>query len=106
MASDITVIFGNSLTRVCTMRVVVGFTLLWYSDHSPLRRSCGDSTTQICEELSRRGLLVARNFFRRALRNDAAAGRSTLGPEIDHVVRRFDHVEVVLDDDDRVALVD
>jgi len=37
-------------------------------------------------------VLVARNLFRRALRNDAAAGRSALGPEIDHVVRCADHI--------------
>ena len=42
----------------------------------------------------------------RALGDHRAALVAALGPEVDDPVRRLDHVEVVLDDDDRVALVD
>src|SRR2546428_775617 len=47
----------------------------------------------------------ARHRLRRALGDDLAARFPTLGAEIDHVVRGLDHVEVVLDDDDRVPRV-
>ena len=38
--------------------------------------------------------------------DDPAAAGAAFGPEVDDVVGRLDDVEVVLDDDDRVALVD
>src|SRR5262249_54081498 len=37
--------------------------------------------------------------------NHPAAGIASLRPEIDQVVRTPDHVEIVFDDDDRVALI-
>ena len=42
----------------------------------------------------------------RALRDDQAAAGAALGAHVDDPVGRLDDVEVVLDDDDRVALVD
>ena len=43
---------------------------------------------------------------RRALRDDPAAARAAFGTEVDEPVGFGDHVEVVLDDDDRVAGID
>ena len=42
----------------------------------------------------------------RALGDDLTAAEATLGPDVDDPVGVLDDVEVVLDDDDRVALVD
>src|SRR5438132_1685374 len=61
---------------------------------------------QAGQEPAGRRLFVAGHFFRRTVGDNAAACRAALGPEIDHVVGRLDHVEIVLDDDDRVALID
>src|SRR5438309_11992417 len=47
----------------------------------------------------------ARDRLRRSFGDDLAARFPALGTEIDHVVRGLDHVEVVLDDDDRVSRV-
>ena len=44
--------------------------------------------------------------FRRAGRDDAAAAIAAFGTEVDDPVGGLDHVEVVLDHDDRVAVVD
>src|SRR5450432_1189555 len=41
----------------------------------------------------------------RALRDDAPAAVAALGAQVDHPVRGLDDIEVVLDDDDRVAVV-
>ena len=46
------------------------------------------------------------DLFRCARRDDPPAAGSALRSQIDHVVGRLDHVEIVLDDDDRVALID
>ena len=46
-----------------------------------------------------------RDVLRRSLRDDPAAAVAALGPEVDDPVGRPDDVEVVLDDDDRVALL-
>ena len=86
-------------------------------------QSCGDLTTaaqpaadrigrpllvrkQVRQEPAGRRLLVRGHLFGRARGDDPAAAGAPFGPEVDHVVGRLDHVEVVLDDDDRVALVD
>src|SRR5580698_2728350 len=58
------------------------------------------------EELSRVGLRVARDLFGRAGRDDLAALVATLGTEIDEPVGRLDHVEIMLDDDERRAGVE
>ena len=44
--------------------------------------------------------------LRRARGDDLAAAVAALGPEVDDPVGRLDDLEIVLDDDDRVALVD
>src|SRR5262245_51738594 len=46
------------------------------------------------------------HLFRRSRGYHATSGLATLGTEIDQVVRRLDDVEVVLDDDHRVAAID
>ena len=46
------------------------------------------------------------DFCRRAHRDDLAAFVAAFGAEIDDVVGAFDDFQIVLDDDDRVALVD
>jgi hypothetical protein len=40
-------------------------------------------------------------FFRRAFSDDPAATRTAFRPKVNNPVRRFDDIEVVLDDDDR-----
>src|SRR6202034_89210 len=49
------------------------------------------------------GLFCAGDQFRRALRDDAAAAFSAFGAEVDDPIRLLDHVEVVLDDEHRIA---
>ena len=49
---------------------------------------------------------VCGDLLGRALGDDPAAAVPALGPEVDDPVRRLDHVEVVLDHEDRVAGVD
>ena len=44
-----------------------------------------------------------RDFDRRASCNDAAAGVATAGAEVDNPVRRGDGIQIVLDQDHRVA---
>ena len=46
-----------------------------------------------------------RHLFRRALGDHHSAACTTLGPHVDHPVGALDDIEVVLDDDHRVALV-
>src|SRR5208283_2344395 len=48
---------------------------------------------------------TAGHCLRRPLRDDAAASISALRAEVNDPVRRFDYIEVVLDDDERVARV-
>ena len=47
--------------------------------------------------------LVARDLFGRARRDDGAAAIAALGAEIDEIVGRLDHVEIVLDHENGVA---
>ena len=49
---------------------------------------------------------LARHILRRPLRDDLAAAHAAVRPEVEHPVRRLDHVEVVLDHHHAVALVD
>ena len=51
-------------------------------------------------------VLERRDVLGRALGDDPAAAAAALGAEVDDPVGALDDVEVVLDDDDRVALVD
>ena len=46
------------------------------------------------------------DHFRRALRDDAATAVATFRPHIDHPVRCHDDVQVVLDDEQRAAILD
>ena len=48
---------------------------------------------------------VLRDVFGPALGDDAPAAVAAFGAEVDHPVGGLDHVEVVLDDDDRVAVI-
>src|SRR5204863_10146655 len=54
------------------------------------------------------GVAVARlcHHFGRPLDDHHATSIASLGPQVDDPVGGLDHVEVVLDDDDRVSLVD
>ena len=58
------------------------------------------------QKLSGVGFLDFCNFLRRAARDDRAAAVSALRTEVDDMVRAFDHVEIVFDDDHGVAPVD
>src|SRR5918995_6228799 len=50
--------------------------------------------------------LAARDVLWRAGHDDLAAGVTPFGPEIDDVVRGFNHVHMVLDENHSVACVD
>ena len=43
------------------------------------------------------------DFFRRAFRHDFSAAGTAFRAEVNDPVRRFDHVQIVLDDEQRVA---
>src|SRR5713226_3614561 len=58
------------------------------------------------KEPSCEGFSASRDSFRSPHRNDPAAAGAALGAEVDHVIGRFDDVQIVLDDDDRIALLD
>src|SRR5271170_3311813 len=55
------------------------------------------------ENLSGVGFFHARHLFGRALRNDAAALFAAFGAQINDPVGLFDDVEIMLDDQDRIA---
>ena len=48
---------------------------------------------------------VCRNDFRRSAGHNSSTAAAALRTEIDHEIRAPYYIEVVLDDDDRVALV-
>ena len=50
--------------------------------------------------------LLARHVFRRAGHDDFAAAIAAFGPQVDDPVGGLDDFEIVLDHDDRIALVD
>ena len=58
------------------------------------------------EELTRVAALALRHLVRRARDDDLPAGRPALGTYIYNMVGDLDDVEVVFDDDDRIAAVD
>src|SRR5262249_55960029 len=62
-----------------------------------------DDAEQRREELPGVRSFCAGDRFGCPFGDDAAAGASALGTEVDDVVGAFDDIEVVLDDDDRVA---
>ena len=51
----------------------------------------------------RRGDL--RHRFRRALRDDAPAAISAVGSEVNQIIGAFDDIEIVFDDDQRMAAI-
>ena len=51
------------------------------------------------------GCIQGRHRLRGTLGNHVAAAGTALGPQVDDPVRGLDHVEIVLDDDHRIALV-
>src|SRR5581483_5609753 len=60
----------------------------------------------VAEEATRPALLDVGDLLGRADGDDLAARLAALRAEVDDPVRLLDHVEVVLDDDHRVAAVD
>ena len=62
--------------------------------------------SDVLEELAGIAPLLAHAVFGRAGEDDLAAAIAAFGPEVDDPVGGLDDFEIVLDDDDRVALVD
>ena len=77
---------------------------------SRLRRLIGRSVRAVKHCAQRPGpcanRVVCGDFFGRAGGDDPAAAVAAFGPEVDDPVGRLDHVQVVLDDQHRVAGVD
>ena len=46
------------------------------------------------------------DLFGRPARDDLAASDPASGAKVEHIIRRLDDIEIVLDDDDTIALVD
>ena len=65
----------------------------------------GTGCEQALEKPRRVAAGVPRDFVGRALGDQLATAGTGLGPEVDDPVGRLDHLEVVLDDDHRVAQV-
>src|SRR5215467_9289630 len=96
---------------------------MWLPYHNSHEATCGDSTTAelsdgrrsdelaafsrqyVGQKPARRRLFVAGHLFGRARCDNSPTGAPALRTQIDYVIGRLDHVEVVLDHDDRVALV-
>jgi hypothetical protein len=57
------------------------------------------------QELSSMRSRSGRDFLRGSFRNHLASAITTFRPEIDHIVGGLDDVEVMLDDDNRVAVI-
>src|SRR5688500_14204852 len=92
----------TSIAMRCTTRPAAG----------ELMRSCAPATARGRRRFQRLGKEAAgvrlrhrREVLGRALRDDLAAAVAALGAEVDHPVGGLDHVEVVLDHHDRVAVV-
>ena len=49
--------------------------------------------------------LCGHNLFRGAVSDDMTAARASLWPQIDQVVRVFENVEIMLDHENRIALI-
>src|SRR5690242_8304026 len=74
-----------------------------------LRRSDRDSTLRIqifLQKLSRERLLAGGDSFGRAADDEFAPFVASLGPQVDHIVGHLDHIEIVLNYNDRVPVVD
>src|SRR5208283_4746488 len=71
-----------------------------------LRRGCNVEVQKACKSLARIRFFTARNVFGSSLCHDAAATLTTFRSEIDNPVGLFDDIEIVLDDQDRIAEID
>ena len=54
------------------------------------------------QKMARVTLRTFGDELRRTFRNDLSAAAAAFRAEIDHPIRRLDHVEIMLDDDQRV----
>src|SRR5262245_3139620 len=66
----------------------------------------GSAREKLRQEPASVGGLGGRDLLGRALCDHATAGFAPLRAEIDDPIRTLDHVEIVLDDHDRIALID
>src|SRR6476469_10967661 len=71
----------------------------------PLFRGLVERAQGLGQELTSPGMRHACEILWCALRDDLSAAMAAFGAEIDHPVGRLDDIEVVFDDDDRVAVV-
>src|ERR1700761_361049 len=69
-----------------------------------LRRLC-IALEQRCEIPAGKTCLRLRDLLGRPLRDDLPTARAAFRTEVDHPVGGFDHVEIMLDDHDRIALI-
>src|SRR5215510_12178307 len=69
-------------------------------------RSVGGTREERPQELSGGRLGDRRNRLRHATGNDVSSRIAAFGAKINQVIGTSNHVEIVLDDDDRVALID
>src|SRR4051812_48920562 len=84
---------------------------LWQSYHNGLARNRLTGrligvVQQVGKEPAGRRRLDSGDLFRSAGPDDPAAACATFRAQIDHVIGRLDHIQIVLDDDDGVALID
>ena len=57
------------------------------------------------EILSRIGVRILCDLLGRSRRNDRASAVSSLGTEVDDIIGTFDNVEIMLDDENRIACI-
>ncbi|MNL47401.1 hypothetical protein D3C87_1701900 [compost metagenome] len=57
----------------------------------------------LLQKVAREAILYLRYFLRRAFGDNAAAFRTTFRAYVDDMVGHLDHVEVMLDDEDRIS---
>lgn len=55
--------------------------------------------------MSSKASCFAGDLFRRPLRNDPAAARSAFGAKVDHPISALDDIEIVLDNNNRIAAI-
>lgn len=57
----------------------------------------------ISQKFARHGFFISRYFLDRSRRNNSAAAGAAFRPEIDHVIRTLDNVQVMLDHNHGIA---
>ena len=87
------------------MRGCQGHDASLLSDAKRLRHRVITAREQRAQVSSRVRCLDARDFLGRPFCNEQAAVGSRFGAEIDHMVRAFDHFEIVLDHEQRIPLL-